>query len=87
MWHLKPSKPLAWLLVWWAWEELQVALCALAYMRNPWDVLPGQAICSALVGMDIGAAGILALAVVAHNMSLSGLTGPANKGNGQNERQ
>lgn len=87
IWHLKPSKPLAWVLAWWAWEELQVALCALAYMAEPWAVQPGQGICSDLVGLDIGAAGILALAVVAHNMSLSDLTGSSNQGNGQNERQ
>ena len=73
VWHGNRSRPLALVLCWWAWEETQVLLCSFAYMQMPWTVEPGQAICSARVGFDIGAAGILAVAVIAHN--LIGLTG------------
>ena len=69
VWHGNRSRPLALVLCWWAWEETQVLLCSLAYMRAPWTVEPGQGICSAAVGFDIGAAGILAVAVIAHTLS------------------
>lgn len=48
--------------VWWAWEETQVLLCTTWFMVEPWPVAPGQAICSAKVGFDIGAVGILVVA-------------------------
>lgn len=73
VWHGNKSRPLALVLCWWAWEEAQVLLCSFAYMQTPWVVEPGQAICSARVGFDIGAAGILAVAVIAHKLSV--LTG------------
>ena len=73
VWHGNKSRPLALVLCWWAWEEMQVLLCSFAYMQAAWVVEPGQGICSAAVGFDIGAAGILAVAAIAHN--LTSLTG------------
>lgn len=73
VWHGNRSRPLALVLCWWAWEETQVLLCSFAYMHTPWTVEPGRGICSAAVGFDIGAAGILAVAVIAHKLSV--LTG------------
>lgn len=60
------SRWLAVVLTWYAWEDLQIVLCTLAYMRWPWGVAPGQSICSAAVGFDIGAATILAAAWIAY---------------------
>lgn len=72
----------AWpVLLWWAWEELQVALCSVAWMLGPWTVEPGQGICQARMGFDIGAAGLIAVAALAY--TLSGFTGS----NPKQERQ
>lgn len=60
------SKSLTAILLWWAWEETQVAMCSVAYMHSPWAVEPGQAICHALTGLDLGAFGILCVAVLAY---------------------
>lgn len=62
------SKPLALVLCWWAWEEAQTALCSLAYLAQPWTVEAGQGICSARVGFDLGAAGLLAIAAIAYRL-------------------
>lgn len=59
------SKPLAMVLCWWAWEEAQTALCSLAYLAQPWTVESGQGICSARVGFDLGAAGLVCVAYLA----------------------
>jgi hypothetical protein len=45
--------------LWWTFEELQVILCSVAYMADPWQVEKGQAICSAKTGFDLGALGIM----------------------------
>ncbi len=45
-----------------AWSALQTLLCACAYMVEPWTVPPGQGICSARIGFDLGALGLLAAA-------------------------
>lgn len=50
--------------LWWAWEELQVLTCTAWFMVEPWPVAQGQAICSAKLGFDLGAVGILILALV-----------------------
>ena len=84
VWRLAPSKAMALVLSWWAFEELQTALCSIAYMHAPWTVPPGVGICSAAVGIDIGAAGILAVAWIAH--TLSGIAGSSEQNSGQNER-
>lgn len=60
------SKALGLILLWWAWEETQVAMCSVAYMHKPWSVEPGQAICHALTGLDLGALGVLFVAVLAY---------------------
>ena len=70
--HAKPAWPV---LAWWAWEECQVLLCSVAYMAEPWTVAPGVGICSSRIGFDIGAAGIMCVAYLAHRVTLSNLTG------------
>jgi hypothetical protein len=54
--------------LWWAWEDVQIVLCSLAYMRWPWHVDPGQPLCSAAVGFDIGAATIVGIAFLAYRL-------------------
>lgn len=54
-------------MLWWAWEELQVVLCSALYVMEPWPVEPGQGICSARIGLDLDAIGILVVAILAAN--------------------
>jgi len=63
VWRLSPRS--GWLtaaMAYGAWSALQTLLCACAYMAEPWTVPPGQGICSARVGFDLGALGLLAAA-------------------------
>lgn len=63
VWRLSDGTRLVQLVVaWWVWEELQVVLCTVWFAIDPWRVLPGQPICSAKVGIDLGAFGILCVA-------------------------
>jgi len=38
---------------WIAAEELQVVVCNAAFALRPWPILPGQEMCSAMIGQDI----------------------------------
>jgi hypothetical protein len=38
---------------WIAAEELQVVVCNTAYAFRPWEIAPGQEMCSSMVGQDI----------------------------------
>ena len=64
VYKLRPSGTLALVMLWWAFEELQVVLCSAWFMFDPWPVAPGQAMCSAKVGFDIGAIGIMIISVL-----------------------
>ena len=46
--------PMAAVVAWIAAEELQVIVCNLAYAIEPWEVRPGQEMCSSLIGTDLG---------------------------------
>lgn len=46
---------------WYAFEELQTVVCSALYLIEPWAIKPGQAMCSAKVGVDIGLVGIIAI--------------------------
>jgi hypothetical protein len=59
-WKWKPLLPVA---VWWIAEEAQVIICSTLFMIRPWKVNPGEAQCSALIGLDLSAIGILWVAV------------------------
>lgn len=63
--QLKPSKLLAVVMIWWAWEETQTVVCSVAYMIDPWAVPVGQSICSARIGFDLGAIGLVVIALLA----------------------
>lgn len=51
-------------LLWWSVEELQVVLCSVAYIVEPWVVPVGKSICSARLDLDIGAVTIVAVAAL-----------------------
>lgn len=54
---------------WWAWEELQVALCSFWFIFDPWPIQPEQPMCSARAGFDIGALGIMVVALLAYMLA------------------
>jgi hypothetical protein len=77
MYSYRPGKPLLVVLLWWTFEEAQVLLCSVAWLSAPWTVPVGQPICSALVGLDLGAFGVAAVALIVVSY-LSTLTGDSN---------
>ena len=50
---------------WWAAEELMVIGCSALYIVRPWQVEPGQAQCSALIGYDLGTLGLCVITMLA----------------------
>ena len=58
-----PSKTLGLVVLYGAFEELQTAICSIAYAIEPWEVQLGQAICSAKIGFEISALGVMLLAI------------------------
>ena len=55
--------------LWWAWEEAQTLICSVAYALEPWPVPLGQGICSARLDFDLGALGLVCMAVMAYRLS------------------
>jgi len=64
--------PILLVIAWWAWEELQTVLCSALYLQEPWEVPPGQGICSAKIGLDLGSLGILIVAGLLYYMTRIG---------------
>ena len=54
-----------WAMILYAWHEASVALCATWFIFAPWQILQGQAMCSAKIGFDLGALGLLLVAILA----------------------
>ena len=52
------------IVLWWTFEELQVIACSLARMLRPWEMGPGEAQCSALLGFDLGSIGLFLIALI-----------------------
>jgi hypothetical protein len=73
------SKVLAGVLMIAAWYQAQALVCSLSYLVEPWPVLPGQGLCTGRIGFDLGAIGLVLIAVAAS--SLSRLTGEAHGDN------
>ena len=73
------SQILAGMLMIAAWYQAQALVCSLAYLIEPWPVLPGQALCTGRIGFDLGAIGLVLIAVAAS--TLSRLTGGVNGDN------
>jgi hypothetical protein len=57
-----------------AWEYGQTAFCSAAYMVKPWPIVPGQPMCSAWVGLDVGFLGLMFAAFVVYRLALAELT-------------
>jgi hypothetical protein len=57
-WRIR-SRLVLFVAAWWAFEELLVIGCSLAFIASPWVVEPGQAQCSALLQFDLGRVGLL----------------------------
>lgn len=51
-------------ILWWIAEEAQAATCSTLWIIRPWEVKPGEAQCSALLGFDMGTLGLLAVATI-----------------------
>lgn len=64
--YRRPADKLAfWALLLYAFHEASVVLCATWFIFAPWPILQGQAMCSAKIGFDLGALGLLLVAVLA----------------------
>lgn len=65
---LTHSRLLLPVLLWWAWEELQVVTASVWFIFDPWPVPAGESMLSARAGFDLGAAGILVVALLVANL-------------------
>ena len=63
VWHIR-SRAVLLIAAWFLAEEAMVAVCSLAYIAQPWQVLPGQAQCSALLSYDLGKLGLAAITLL-----------------------
>ena len=62
----KPTgRVLAFVFALYAWHELQVALCATWFIFDPWPLAQDQPMCSGRIGFDLGAVGLLGIAIAA----------------------
>lgn len=57
-----------------AWEHGQTAICTAAYMVDPWPVAPGEPMCSAAIGFELGSIGIAVAAALLFWLHLSDIT-------------
>lgn len=64
--YRRPADNLAcWALALYALHEASAVLCATWFIFAPWPIAPGQGMCSARIGFDLGALGLLMVAVLA----------------------
>ncbi len=56
-----------------AWEHAQTAICSWAYLLQPWPVQPGEPMCTAATGIEIGAFGLAMAAALLYWLNLSNL--------------
>lgn len=55
-------------IAWYAFEELQTAMCSVMYLIKPWPVEVGQSMCSARIGFDVGAVGVFVVGLLAFKL-------------------
>jgi hypothetical protein len=65
-----PSRLMALVLAWWSFEALQIMLCSIAWAIAPWEVPTGQSICSVGIGLDLGAIGVMMVAILLWRLSI-----------------
>jgi hypothetical protein len=70
LYRAQPSKALGLVVAYGAFEELQTIICSAAYFFKPWEVPQGQSICSARLDFDLGAIGVMFLALTLHKVCL-----------------
>ena len=58
------SRQTALVVIWWLAEEAQTILCSVGWILSPWEVKPGEAQCSALLGFDLSTLGLLVVAMI-----------------------
>ena len=64
--YRRPGDDLARWAIWlYAMHEASAVLCATWFVFSPWPIATGQAMCSARIGFDLGALGLLMVAVLA----------------------
>lgn len=64
IWKAYPSRLMWYVLAWWSFEATQILLCSTLYAIKPWVVPTGQSICSVGIGLDLGAIGIMLVALI-----------------------
>jgi hypothetical protein len=47
----------------WTWEQMQTVVCSAWFAVEPWPVEVGQPMCSAKAGFDLGALGVMLIAL------------------------
>lgn len=55
-------------IAWYAFEELQTAMCSVMYLIKPWPVEVGQSMCSARIGFDVGAVGVFVVGLLSFKL-------------------
>ena len=68
LWGRAKSRPVAIVMIWLAWEQLQIVICSAWWIYDPWVVPEGMSVCHAKTGFDIGAIGILAISIISWNL-------------------
>ena len=64
IWKQISSTLVTMVIAWYAFEELQTAMCSVMYLIEPWPVEAGQSMCSARIGFDIGAIGLFVVGLI-----------------------
>jgi hypothetical protein len=58
------SRETAPITIWWLAEESQTMVCGTWWILSPWEVKPGEAQCSSLLGFDLSTLGLLAVSLI-----------------------
>lgn len=68
LWAREKSKPLALVMLWLAFEQLQIVVCSSLWIYEPWVVPSGMSICHAKSGLDTGMIGIFIISLIAWDL-------------------
>ncbi len=79
VWKAYPSRLMWYVLAWWSFEATQILLCSTLYAIKPWEVPTGQSICSVGIGLDLGAIGIMLVALILWRVNRQPLQGQNQK--------
>lgn len=79
IWKAYPSKAMLAVLALWSFEGTQTVLCSTLWAIKPWEVPTGQSICSVGIGLDLGAIGIMLVALILWRVNRQPLQGQNQK--------